>query len=295
MSNSAIVCALCGGRSHEQLFDYPGSTGRLKKSYTVLKCDGCRLIFVHPAPAEDELREFYDRQEYFSGYQDNARWKAWNVKHHFLRKLELIERFVPKGRLLDVGTGDGLFPHVAAARGWDAYGLEISSHSLGYARGAYGDVKLVQGKLGDGCLEGVVFDAITFVHNLEHYPDPGVPLREAHGMLRQGGVILVAAPNLDPKVERFLRTLPVGRRGHTRLMRMVGSIYPPDHLVSFSTATLSAFLERSGFARLHLTYSSKVRPLFMVGWGEWLAQEALRLPLTLLRSGMHVEMLARKI
>lgn len=212
MNSPSAICCVCGGRSHQCLFDYRGTIGGRDTIFTIPKCAGCHLIFVYPVPTEEALTEFYDTEEYFATYRDNARWKAWNAKHHFLRKLELIERFVPKGRLLDVVTGDRLFPHLAAARGSEAYDLEISRDSARYATEAYCGVKIVRGSLGDGSLAGLVFDVITFVHNLEHYADPGVPLGEAYRMLRPDGVNLAALVG----VARFVMGKKAGRWEPTR-------------------------------------------------------------------------------
>lgn len=102
------------------------------------------------------------------------------------------ESVLPKGRVLDVGTGTGSF-----ARAWlDAGGspdltlLDPSTAMLARARRNFARIGLTPRQLhcGFGSLSRTLrFDVILASHVLEHLSDPGVVLKQLANLLPSGG------------------------------------------------------------------------------------------------------------
>ncbi|MEA2310008.1 MAG: hypothetical protein QOG86_1910 [Thermoleophilaceae bacterium] len=109
------------------------------------------------------------------------------------RLLDMVARYAPAGRLLDVGCGHGLLLDEARRRGYEVEGLELSAGAAAYARDVLGlDVHehtLEEHRPADG------YAAIVMADVLEHLDDPVGALRRCRDLLRPGGVLCVVTPD----------------------------------------------------------------------------------------------------
>lgn len=283
---------LCGKNGGSELFLYKEKASAWKSKFHIMQCDNCKLIYVSPLPLDQDIERYYDTEEYYADYA-SERWKRWNVEHHFVRKLELIEGYCNKGRLLDIGCADGLFLSLAASRGWDVTGVEISRELASQAKDSYG-ITVHRGTLFTADFPSESFDAVTLIHSLEHSPEPRSIVTEVGRIMKPGGCIYIAVPNLDEKTRMAISSLPLPSRARHRILKVAGGICPPDHLCTFSRSTLSRLLEESGFQVREHVYINRIRPWFMSSLKVWLTLQALSLINIVLRSGLHVEILAEK-
>lgn len=139
-------------------------------------------------------------------------------------------------RLLDVGCGGGALLARMRSRGWEVEGIDIDEAALGVARAA--GVPVTSATLEELAEENPLrrFDVITLDHVLEHLHDPVASLREARRLLRPGGILWLATPNL-------------AALGHRTFGRSWMPLDPPRHLVLFSPGALARALAAAGFAR----------------------------------------------
>jgi 2-polyprenyl-3-methyl-5-hydroxy-6-metoxy-1,4-benzoquinol methylase len=114
----------------------------------------------------------------------------------FRRWLEAIERRVPRGRILDVGSALGTFLRIAADRGWAEQGVEISRFAAEFAREKRG-LSVFNGDLESYPGEEGSFDVVTFWDSMEHVTHPRENLAKAVRLLRPGGLMLLATDNYD--------------------------------------------------------------------------------------------------
>ncbi len=112
------ACVLCGARSAE-LFQETDGPQR------VLQCKQCTLVYVDPLPTRTELEHHYD-EDYYSEWISTQRVPRERLWHN---RLDELHRHHKKGRLLDVGCGDGTFLRFAREAGFEIYGTEISSYA----------------------------------------------------------------------------------------------------------------------------------------------------------------------
>lgn len=136
-------------------------------------------------------------------------------------------------RVLEVGCGSGKVAlALMAARDWTAVGIEPDAGAAEAARKQ--GLETHTGTLDDYTGAGD-FDAVLFVHVLEHLPDPLGALRRARSLLVPGGHVVVAAPNAE-SLER----------------RMFGAAWDgwdvPRHVHHFGPDSVCRTLERAGFA-----------------------------------------------
>ena len=206
----------------------------------IAQCSACHLYFRNPRPTQEEVARSYDTGGTFAAWQEEetARAAMWE------RRLLLVRRYTERGRLLDVGAGDGRFLEAAKAAGYMVAGTEVSTAGVAYARQRGFEVHL--GQITELDLPEKSFDVATLWHVLEHVPDPGEVLRKVYSLLRPGGTILVAVPNEDNYFVRH--RFGKGRNSPFDPLQFGGEI----HLTYFQAATLQAALRTAGYHVLKL-------------------------------------------
>src|SRR6266852_4450303 len=129
-------CVVCGHADASVI--YTGLRYRKKptqKTYSMLCCGRCMLLYVWPRPGESELGELYADQDYRAEELAVRLAEDCRLEMDILRRLG---RYVRGGRVLDVGCGAGHFLNCARRQGWETYGVEIAPHSAEFARASYG-------------------------------------------------------------------------------------------------------------------------------------------------------------
>jgi len=154
--------------------------------------------------------------------------KAMIVMPFGLRNLARL----PKGKLVDVGCGNGEMLQFAIQMGWDGFGLELDPQAI-----------LASRKNGLTVLEGgfekldsypSLFDCIICSHVLEHVHDPLAALEKMKCALKPGGVLLLSCPNARSRANQYFGV-------HWR------GLEAPRHIAIPSAHFLRGFLEKSGF------------------------------------------------
>jgi len=111
----------------------------------------------------------------------------------FTQVLDLIEERKGIARLLDVGTGCGLFLIAAQKRGWEVKGIEPSLQSVEVAQRQYG-LGVFNGTLREYDGNGK-FEVTTFINVLDHSAEPWKEVDRDSSLLKSGGLIYIRFPN----------------------------------------------------------------------------------------------------
>jgi len=197
---------------------------RIGKDFTgkqIFCCKHCDYAMTPPA-LNDENVELYDDPEYFDGWGCNMQFDydrfAPAVHQQVSQYLDFIIDHAPGTSILDVGTGSGLLPHLARARGYEVEGTDLSKHvseTLPEKSGL---------TIHHGALEEIDFkrryDIITMLHVLEHTADPLSTMERARELLSDRGSIVVVVPNyrsLDTRIKDLLSRLKLKKRPYKHL------------------------------------------------------------------------------
>ncbi len=227
-----VDCNLCGSRTRTLLYDIPDPVDA-RSSWRLWRCAECSLVYLNPQPDPDDLAPHYGR-EYYG--EQNVRFggpleafEIWCRRQRARR----VGRLRSPGRVLDVGCGRGVMLAALRDMGWQVVGTEVSAEAARHARDHLG-IEVHAVDLTDLPHQHSHFDAITFWHVLEHLPDAGGAIRRARALLRPGGLLVVAVPNMD--------SLEACLAGPAWFHLDV-----PRHLFDFPESALWQLLDEQGF------------------------------------------------
>ncbi|MDQ6838979.1 MAG: class I SAM-dependent methyltransferase [Actinomycetota bacterium] len=141
-----------------------------------------------------------------------------------------------RGRLLDVGCGDGGALVELSRRGWDVRGLDFDADAVAVARARGLPVDL--GGLRAQGYPTASFEVVTMSHSLEHVPRPREVLEEVRRILVPAGKVVVLTPNASSWL-------------HRRVRHDWQPLEPPRHLQVFTRSSLSHLMAQAGFSQVH--------------------------------------------
>lgn len=244
MNTPSLKCSACN--RDEVLFAKPVTVAGV--AYRVWSCCQCGVGSTLPPPDDDTLHELHSTQYYRNGegirYIRPIEWLVEGMRRWRIKRLS---KFVGTGRVLDIGCGSGRFLRALRSEGWEVAGLELNDDTATSARRVHGlDVKISLDTFQENS-----FDLITLTHVLEHLRDPRLTLADCGRMLKRGGVIAVAVPNIDSWQARLTRE----HWFHLDL---------PRHLWHFSEKWISCTLRDLGFEQVAVRRLDLAHNIF--GW-----------------------------
>jgi 2-polyprenyl-3-methyl-5-hydroxy-6-metoxy-1,4-benzoquinol methylase len=198
-------CALCGGHARLLYRGSPGTPDPAALAPTnhevgdhgdLFACTSCGTVAQPSLPGGEELRSLYRRMN-DTAYLDEEDGRRRAAR----RLLDMVERRVAAGRLLDAGCGHGMLLDEARRRGWETVGLDLSAAAAAHARDTLGlDVR--ERPLEQFTHDGG-FDAVVLADVIEHVDDPAVAIDRCFELLVPGGVALFATPDPASRVARL--------------------------------------------------------------------------------------------
>jgi 2-polyprenyl-3-methyl-5-hydroxy-6-metoxy-1,4-benzoquinol methylase len=233
-------CELCGRDALKSVYTPERST----RGITVHICEHCGL--VQSLPRADRAARSAP------SVSGGADWGNVRYGKGFRTKIALdavLRHAGPNFSLLDVGSNRGSFVRALldASTGADITALEpderVAQSCAGLER-----TELVVARIEDAAFETGRFDVIHSCHTIEHLSHPVRVLRDHARTLKDGGLLVLDAPNIaligaDDIVEEW---------------------FIDKHLTHFSARTLTRMIEDGGFAVIEGPRSSDRDNLFFV-------------------------------
>lgn len=196
-----VVCPVC---SKPAIFKFQTSDfNRLisREKFIYYSCLDCGLVFLSPIPGN--LADYYPNDYYTI---PNSVQRLDQIARSQRYQIEMIQRFVQSGRLLEIGPAYGAFARLAKLSGFDVEVIEMDDRCCQYLEQVVG-VRVIKNNEPGQVLRTVEpKNVIALWHVVEHLLNPWMVLEQAAARLLPGGILLIATPNPDALQFRILRS-----------------------------------------------------------------------------------------
>ena len=226
---------------------HKGSVAGKLEEFEIIECTSCDFKHAIPLPKFEDLEEVYtdeyysiEKPLYIERYLEDKEW--WDLVYS--ARYDILEKNLAKEsrKILDVGSGPGLFLLKGKERGWQVKGIEPSTQAATYStdvldldiENSFLDTELAS-KIGS-------FSAINLGEVLEHLPEPFEMLKLVHSLLDDDGMICLIVPNDFNPFQLILRD---------HLDFKPWWVAPPHHINYFNFKSLTGLVERCGFEVVH--------------------------------------------
>ena len=231
------LCPVCGSEGaprFEQRDLLCGLGGVFGQRY----CSDCGVYFLSPRVPENQIDGYYP--ESYAPYREDPHprliRKLAGALGLTLRRRRIVERFVqggerfvPGGRILDVGCGNGSFLRSLAGGRWVRYAMDTKWHGGPDCPGAF-----YEGRFDHQAPPLAGLDAVPLWHVFEHLYHPERALQNAAAVLKPNGFLFLAIPDLQSLERRLFGKYWIGWD-------------PPRHVATYSRRGIETLLQREGF------------------------------------------------
>ncbi|OGF47678.1 MAG: hypothetical protein A2452_03345 [Candidatus Firestonebacteria bacterium RIFOXYC2_FULL_39_67] len=263
-----ISCNLCKHNEIKNILRVKEYYLFSSRIFDIGKCCYCGLVFIYPPLSNEELSKYYPDRFYEVPPED----KLTKIMSIFpgRDKISIVEKTKKKGKILDIGCARGGFLEILKNRGWEAYGVDISTAACKYAKEKLGENNVFNGDITSLELTENYFDVITMWHVIEHATDPLAVLKEVYKLLGPGGSVIINCPNYNSWQRVIFKNNWF-------------ALCAPQHLFHFTPVTLYMMLKQAGFSVIKKDYindvsyntnSMKLSILRAVGLGKMTAIES---------------------
>jgi len=239
---SQKTCIVCGHSDRKVVFK--------EFDIDIVKCTRCGHIY-----STHELDQNYDG--YWGDAIPEGNESFWfDVAHRDMYD-DFCKQFIKgrKGRLLDIGCGQGFFiKHLAPYSSWEVSGCEISPSATKFAKESLGLERIFCGKVEDSDFSKNHFDIITLWDVIEHIPDPDPMLSFLSTLLHDDGFLFLHTPNIQvhlpkAKLKKLLKGMKSG----------VHYLEAKDHMNIYSVRSINSILNRNGFKEIQYTHLKPIQ------------------------------------
>ncbi len=239
-----LACSACGGDVRPYLTTRDYNRAVSQELFHYARCVQCGFATLMNVP--QDLGPYYVSGYYMLPATQEA--IEAGVAHEQY-KIDLVRRYVPAGRLLEVGPSWGAFSLLAKRSGYSVEAIEMDPVCCEFLESRIGVRAICRNDEAAALDEATQPDVIAAWHVLEHLREPWRLVEAAARRLAPGGVLVLALPN-----------------PHAFQFRVLGRIWAhvdaPRHLHMIPPAVLRARAEAAGLEQVLCTTTDEGS----IGW-----------------------------
>ncbi|MFZ8832369.1 MAG: class I SAM-dependent methyltransferase [Thermodesulfobacteriaceae bacterium] len=228
-----LTCPICRTSVEANSFKEVYVSPYNNQEYKRYECPNCDVHWWEPLKI---IPEFYESEvfESYIAFHEGVGTRLGEYHKAFFKYFPSNVR----GKLLDVGCGDGRFLRYAKERGFEVWGIDFDKKTVENVKRNLGFDTVFAMSLEEfyeyAKEKNLKFDVITFFEVLEHQDKPREFLEMVKGLLKEGGYIAGSVPNR----ERLFAGMD---------WKYFHGDYPPHHFLRFSKSSLEKALNFYGF------------------------------------------------
>lgn len=283
-----VDCKVCGEKQRKVLGKRIQQNASRRRYTTIVQCRRCTLIYPSPFPYPSKLhlqKSYSKPEQYFYANDETRAVQFWEK---YAGRLERITG--GKGKILDIGCGRGEFVYAMQQQGWNAFGIDVSSAFVQYAKKRYG-IQVKNRDLLHCNFRKNTFEVVRIFALLEHIFEPREMMREIHRILKPGGIVLIEIPNEGGLFFRIANWYFWNKGEVINL----SPTFPPYHVLGFTDKSIRYLLADTGFqiTQMH-TYKGEVPMRAHAPWIRAIAASVLSLG-KLVNQGFGFFIIAKKL
>lgn len=195
----------------------------------IYECIRCRLAYT---TGYAESRSLLHGENGLYSFQEYEKNENKHVRK-FKKIIRIVKQILPKGHILDVGAGHGLFTHLLSME--NHYQIDVVEPSLKLQYLQESDIEIYKTTYENFLRTNrKKYDLVTFLDVLEHFGNPKSVLQKTKKILNKNGFLLLLLPNYKSIMAKLSRNWA---------WWMV-----EDHKFHFSSFSLRKLLLQRGFA-----------------------------------------------
>lgn len=236
----SVKCELCSSNNGILLFKAQDYRYGHPEMFNIVKCNNCGLIYMNPRPTVESILELYegdytpnDKPEIMPKIE-RVKWKRTLKKIWHKINGQYVDEIIKKakGRVLDIGCGNGYLLLLLRQKDCEVFGVEVNPNSVKICE-SFG-LEVFCGTIEESKFPNDFFDIIILSQVLEHLFSLKVSLREAFKILKPGGKVLIYCPNANSYIRKLF-----GKYWH--------GWHLPFHFYAFTKDTIEKFATETGF------------------------------------------------
>lgn len=238
-------CINCNSEKIISIYQVPDRHYNIKGNFDLGKCISCGLVFMNPMPNNEELSKFYAQDTYYSFhidiYKENSMVKKFFKTILFQDFTTKDPKFKNKGKILDIGCGNGWVLYQYKKIGWEVAGAEPSA--VAAEIGNKVGLNISTGDLISANFKEQEFDYIRSNHSFEHIFNPIETLSEIHRVLKYDGKVFIGIPNIGGLNAKIFK----------KYWYYLGA---PVHTFNYNPENITQIMEKNGFKVKEIKYNS---------------------------------------
>jgi len=224
------TCIICSSKNSVPYLTLNDRLNISHKNFYINKCE-CGFVYLNPRPNISEIYNYYQLTNYVPHLK--IKKSIWFTIYQYCQKLtfrykyKIIRKYEKKGRLLDIGGGNGKFAEFMHSKGW-----EVIIHDS-IIDNNMSDLSIPHFTKLTDIDSALKFNVITLWHSLEHIHDIRELFYFLDKYLDDNGTILIAVPNLNAPERKYYKS-------------NWAPYDAPRHLYHFTLQTLTKLCNQNG-------------------------------------------------